>query len=80
MKKIYVTLLIFLTFLLLVIGIFIIWASSERGPQREAIDTLQSDDLVDVQIDDWIIFRPKSKKITVGLILYPGARVDIRSA
>ena len=79
MKKIYVALLIFLTFLLLVIGIFVIWASSERGPQREAIEALQSDDLVEVQIEDWIIFRPKSKKITVGLILYPGARVDIRS-
>lgn len=79
MKKIYFTLVIFLALLSLAIGMFIIWASSARGPQREAIEAMQSDDLVDVQINSWIIFRPKSKEFKVGLILYPGARVDIQS-
>ena len=79
MKKIYLAFFIFLTLLSLIIAIFIVWASLARGPQREAMEALQSDNLVDAQISNWIIFQPKTKEFTVGLILYPGARVDVRS-
>ena len=79
MKKIYVTVRVFFMLLLLAIGFFVIWASSARGPQVEAIAALRSDDLVNVQINDCIVFQPQSKEFETGLIIYPGSRVDVRS-
>ena len=78
MKKIYLA--IILSLVLLLTGMFVLWARSARGPQKEAIEAVQSDDLVDVQTNNsWIVFRPHSKEFTAGLILYPGARVNVRS-
>ena len=69
----------FLTIVLLAVVAFIIWASSARKPEREALDAMESNDLVDVKTDRWLVFCPKEKDPEVGFILYPGARVDVRA-
>ena len=69
----------FLTIVLLAIVAFVIWAGSARKPQIEGLEAMQSNDLVDVKTDRWLVFLPKKKEPQVGLILYPGARVDVRA-
>jgi hypothetical protein len=69
----------FLTIVLLAVVAFVIWAGSARKPQIEALDAMQSNDLVDVKTDRWLVFYPKEKDPEVGFILYPGARVDARA-
>ena len=79
MGIIVVLLISFLTIVLLAVVAFIIWASSARKPEREALDAMESNDLVDVKTDRWLVFCPKEKEPNVGFILYPGARVDARA-
>lgn len=69
----------FLTIVVLLVVAFVIWACSARKPQIEALEAMQSNDLVDIKTDRWLVFLPKKRKPNVGLILYPGARVDPRS-
>jgi hypothetical protein len=64
---------------LIAAGGFVIWASRGRGPESEAVAALRTDDEVCVVIGKWLVFRPKTKQPTVGLVLYPGAQVDARS-
>jgi hypothetical protein len=45
----------------------------------EALATLQSDVQVQVETDPWLIFSPVDGKPVVGLVLYPGGRVDPRA-
>jgi pimeloyl-ACP methyl ester carboxylesterase len=45
----------------------------------EALAALESDDQVQVATEPWLVFSPKGGKPVVGLVLYPGARVDPRS-
>lgn len=74
--------LLLTTFLILVIVAvvaFIIWAGSARKPQIEALQAMESNDLVDVKTDRWLVFCPKERDPQVGIILYPGARVDARA-
>jgi hypothetical protein len=71
-------LIFFLTIVLLAVVVFVIWAGSARKPQIEGLEAMQSNDLVDVKTDRWLVFIPKEKEPQVGLILYPGARVDAR--
>ena len=40
---------------------------------------MESNDLVDVKTDRWLVFCPKGKEPRIGFILYPGARVDVRA-
>lgn len=67
--------------LVLVVAIsgFLIWAETPSGPMSEANMALQSDDKVQVSIDNWFIFKPKSLQKPVGFIIYPGGHVDPRS-
>lgn len=58
-----------------VIGLFI-WASDSYGPQNIAKQALISDEVVDVEISDYISFTPKNVKTTKGFIFYPGAKVE----
>jgi len=69
----------FLTIIIVAVIAFIIWAISARKPQIEALEAMKSNDLVDVQTDRWLVFRPKEKEPKVGFILYPGALVDINA-
>jgi len=45
----------------------------------EAMASLTTDSDVQVDYGKWLSFRPLSGPISVGLILYPGGRVDYRS-
>lgn len=66
-----------------VVAIFIIgiinWISTSYKPGQLALDSLISDDKVEVNIDNNITFTPKEIEATKGFILYPGAKVDARA-
>lgn len=67
--------------LLLVIAIagFVIWAETPLGPMPEALAALQSDEQVHVETSPWLTFAPVGQQPDIGMILYPGGRVDARS-
>ena len=65
--------------LIVVLGAFVVWASVAAAPMPEALNALQSDDQVQVETEPWLIFRPDGDEPAVGLVLYPGARVDPRA-
>lgn len=58
---------------------FVVWAQTPLGPMPEALAALQSDATTSVQDEPWLIFTPTGQTPTVGLIFYPGGRVDHRS-
>ncbi len=64
---------------LLLTGGFVTWASTPLRPMPEAIAALQSDEQVQVEAGDWLVFRPTGNAPVVGVILYPGGRVDPRA-
>jgi pimeloyl-ACP methyl ester carboxylesterase len=72
-------LFLLLAVLILAAGGFSIWAYTPLGPLPEGIAALQSSASVTVQVKDWVEFSPAGQTPTVGLILYPGGRVDYRS-
>ena len=53
------------------------WATYARPPLPVALAALESDDLVEVTQDPWLIFTPTGD-IKAGLIFYPGGRIDPR--
>jgi len=55
------------------------WATYARPPLPEAVEALESDDLVTITQDPWLSFSPAKDSLTTGLILYPGGRVDPRA-
>ena len=65
----------------LVIGTagFVIWASNTNPIQPEAIAALESDELVQVEQEPWLIFTPTDSEPTTGFIFYPGGKVDHRA-
>jgi dienelactone hydrolase len=66
--------------LLILAGVaFFLWASAAATPMPEALAALQSDASVQVETDPWLLFQPVDSDPTVGLILYPGGRVDPRA-
>jgi hypothetical protein len=67
-----------LVLILALVG-FVIWASMAATPMPEALSALQSDAQVEVETEPWLVFRPVGGNPTVGLILYPGGRVDARA-
>lgn len=81
MKKwLKITLIVLLAALLLGAVGFVVWAENPLPAEPVALEALQDDALVDViQTDDAIVFRPKENTPQVGLIFYPGGRVDFRA-
>lgn len=65
--------------ILIAVGAFVIWALTPLGPMPEAQAALQSDTQVIVEPDPWLTFTPAGAVKDIGLILYPGGRVDPRS-
>jgi dienelactone hydrolase len=65
--------------LILALGGFVIWANMPATPMPESLPALQSDAQVEVETEPWLVFRPLGGNPTVGLILYPGGRVDARA-
>ena len=58
---------------------FVVWASAPPAPMPEALAALQSGAQVQVDTEPWLIFRPGDSQTAVGLLLYPGGRVDPRA-
>ncbi len=58
---------------------FVIWGSTPLGPMPEATAALRSDAQVTVTTERWLTFAPVAASPTVGLIFYPGGRVDPRA-
>ena len=58
---------------------FLAWTSNPYQPMPEAIAALQSDSIVQVQDESWLVFKPRGSEPTTGLILYPGGLVDYRA-
>ena len=66
--------------LLILAGVaFLLWASMAATPMPEALAALESDARVHVETDPWLVFGPVDQDPDVGLILYPGGRVDPRA-
>ena len=65
--------------LLGVVAAFVIWAITGPAPMPEALEALQSNGLVMVETEPWLVFQPEGREPTTGLILYPGGRVDARA-
>lgn len=61
------------------VGGFVYWASDASSPMPEALAALESDDLVTVETEPWLIFTPTANTPTTGFIFYPGGKVDHRS-
>ena len=66
--------------LLIVLAGALVWGYTPRGPAPEALAALRSDEQIRVQTRPWLVFEPVAAATdAVGLILYPGGRVDARS-
>ena len=73
--------------LLLVLGLlaaaagagFVIWGETPAEPMPEALAALESDSQVTVTTGSWLVFNPAVSQPTMGLIFYPGGRVDYRA-
>jgi pimeloyl-ACP methyl ester carboxylesterase len=63
----------------LALGGFVIWAQATPAPMPQALSALESDSLVQVTTDRWLVFSPATQAPSSGLIIYPGGRVDSRS-
>ncbi len=64
--------------ILLALG-FVGWARTPPAPMPEALAALQSDTQVQVEGGGWYVFRPAAGAPQVGVIVYPGGRVDPRA-
>ena len=54
------------------------WATYARPPLPEALEALESDQVVSISSDPWLIFKPEGDHTSTGLIFYPGGRIDPR--
>ncbi len=79
MRKLYKILIIVLLVVLVVFAGFIVWAETPPSPMQQAINALKSDSNVTVISGQWLTFKPTNANYTIGLIIYPGGRVDYRS-
>ena len=52
------------------------WATYARPPLQEAALALESDSVVTVSFQPWLTFTPVAEEVSVGLIFYPGGRID----
>lgn len=52
------------------------WATYARPPLPEAVEALESDEVVRVTDEPWLTFIPRQSTPTTGFIFYPGGRVD----
>lgn len=64
---------------ILLIGGFVLWAETPLGPMPEALRALTDDDTVRVTTHPYLVFEPLTVSPSLGVILYPGGRVDPRS-
>ena len=55
------------------------WATYARPPLPEAMEALESDELVQVTDEPWLTFTPGQSTPTTAFVFYPGGRVDPRA-
>ena len=81
MVKIYIRRALIFTLVSVVLfsGGFVVWANQTPEPMPEAIAALSSDAAVMVTTEPWLLFEPAAGPGEVGLIFYPGGKVDPRS-
>ena len=58
---------------------FVAWAALPARPMPEALAALAGDDQVAVTAGRWLVFEPRPGPAQVGLVFYPGGRVDARA-
>ncbi len=68
----------FLLALMTVSAGFVFWALCASQPLPQALAAMHSDDLVRVEQGEWITYEPVDRTHAVGVIFYPGGRVDAR--
>ena len=69
-----------ITLLFLGVVSFLIWANTPAAPEPYALESLASTEAVGFdKRDPWLVFTPMRSDPEVGLILYPGGRVDARA-
>jgi dienelactone hydrolase len=55
------------------------WAVVIPPPMGEALEALDPGGDLSVETEPWLVFRPEASDPDVGLVFYPGARVDYRA-
>lgn len=80
MKKVKKVLGSIFIFLLIMVGIFLIYVNDDSNAEDVALTALESDDLIQVVGEDPLYFSPKNKASKeVGIIFYPGGKVEYES-
>ena len=80
MKKIvWRVLIVVAVVMVLAIGGFVAWALNVPPIMAEATQALTSDSNVEVTQGQWIAFAPANPTHDIGVIFYPGGRVDARA-
>lgn len=73
-------LFVFIGVLLLASAGFFLWASNPLPPMPQALEALRSEEQVEVIFEEgWLVFLPRMAASDIGLIFYPGGRVDFRA-
>lgn len=68
-----------LALLFIGLGGFLAWALTPLGPMPEVQAALISDTRIEVEQNQWLAFVPRANSPRLGVIFYPGGRVDYRS-
>jgi len=76
MRKRWWLLIIIIALALFAFGAFIFWALAGPEATAEAQAALNSNEVVEVEDDDWLVFQPAGIEPSTGFIFYPGGRVD----
>jgi len=61
-----------------VIGFWVFARSRHAEPAAEALAALASDDLVAVEDNEYLVYRPVAQPPRMGIVFYPGAGCDVR--
>lgn len=69
--------------LIVAVTLEFIWLeySTEKNravPTELALAALESDNVVTIEVGNWVVMRPANSSPTTGMIVYPGANCDIR--
>ena len=75
-KKVFIG---FITVLVALVGVFVVWGETPAQAMTEAKAALESNAQVKVTTGNWLVFSPANGEVHSGLIFYPGGRVDYRA-
>lgn len=80
MKKIRIAASILLVVVLVIVSVFVVWANNASPASDVALQALNTDSSVRVGLESGVYtFAPAEGTPSVGLIFYPGGRVDYRA-